>query len=139
MKFGYSAYQILRVERSASAPQISAAHRALSEALEIRTDLAPRIRANLQRSLDDALYTLADPQLRAEHDAWIARHEHGARLDGAHAVILPPQTGPAANEDVLQQPAAAPQTPSAWAHVRVWLAKLRKAGSAVRLASRTLL
>lgn len=136
MKFGYSAYQILRVDRNASRAQILAAHHALSQALTVRSDLQDRVRANLQRSLDDALYTLSDTSLRADHDAWIARHESGPRVDGAHAAVLPAHTPVDPGT-----PPTSPETaaPGWFSHARAWLARLRKAGSAVRMASRTLL
>lgn len=136
MKFGYSAYQILRVERNASRAQILAAHQTLSEALTVRSDLQERVRINLQRSLDDALYTLSDSTLRADHDAWIARHENGPRVDGAHAVLLPAHApGDAATGHASHGAAV----PGWFDHARAWLARLRRAGSAVRMASRTLL
>ncbi|MGL4573667.1 MAG: hypothetical protein ACRCV9_02640 [Burkholderiaceae bacterium] len=137
MKFGYTAYQILRVERGATAAEIAAAHAQLSEAASMRTDLPERVRVNLQRSLDDALFTLASPALRADHDAWIARHENGPRLDGANAYILPAQEAGATPQNAAQAPS---DVPGGWFDsVRVWLAAMRKAGSAVRMASRTLL
>jgi hypothetical protein len=137
MKFGYSAYQILRVERHATAAQIHASHEELKQAAAGRTDLPERVRANLQRSLDDALFTLSDPALRADHDAWIARHENGARLDGANSYILPVQQEQPSSTPALPAQAA---TSAGWlAGARTWLAAMRKAGSAVRMASRTLL
>ncbi|MFM2400084.1 MAG: hypothetical protein RL341_2241 [Pseudomonadota bacterium] len=137
MKFGYTAYQILRVERGATAAEIAAAHAQLSEAARMRTDLPERVRVNLQRSLDDAVFTLSSAALRAEHDAWIARHENGPRLDGANAYILPAPASSAEPENAGQAPANA--SVSRFASVRNWLAAMRKAGSAVRMASRTLL
>jgi DnaJ-class molecular chaperone len=134
MNFGYSAYQILHVDASADLAQIKAAHRALAESVALRSDLPERVRANLRHSLDDALYTLSDPNLRANHNAWMARHQDGARIDGAHAVMLPSQPEPA---QTMHTTAAPPQSWLAQAHA--WLAKLRKAGSAARMASRTLL
>jgi hypothetical protein len=133
MKFGYTAYQILQVERTATQAEISAAHTRLYEAAGLRTDLPERVRANLQHSLDDALFTLSDASLRADHDAWIARHEGGPRLDGANAYILPGQDGP-------ENTAATASPRPRWiAGVQAWLRAMRKAGSAVRMASRTLL
>lgn len=137
MKFGYTAYQILRVERGATAAEIAAAHAQLSEAASMRTDLPERVRVNLQRGLDDALFTLSNAALRADHDAWIARHENGPRLDGANAYILPAQETGLTPQSATQPPADAP---GGWFDsVRIWLAAMRKAGSSVRMASRTLL
>jgi hypothetical protein len=137
MKFGYTAYQILRVERGATAAEISAAHAQLSEVASMRTDLPERVRVNLQRSLDDALFTLSSAALRADHDAWIARHENGPRLDGANAYILPAQESGSVQESAAPAPANAPG--GRFVSVRNWLTAMRKAGSAVRMASRTLL